>query len=83
MGSGVGVRLHRPVERALESSGLSWTFLRPNFFMQNFSRQMAAAVRDHGVFAQPATSASISFVVSSRPWNFEATMATLAAFIAS
>ncbi|HEY1920964.1 MAG TPA: SDR family oxidoreductase [Streptosporangiaceae bacterium] len=55
-------RLHRPVEEALESSGLGWTFLRPNFYMQNFSRQLSASIRDDGMFAQPATSAPISFV---------------------
>ena len=55
-------RLHRPVEQALESSGLGWTFLRPNFYMQNFSRQMSASIRDDGMLAQPATSAPISFV---------------------
>ncbi|WP_028921007.1 SDR family oxidoreductase [Pseudonocardia acaciae] len=55
-------RLHRPVERALESSGLAWTFLRPNFYMQNFSRQFAASIRSNRAFAQPASRAPISFV---------------------
>lgn len=53
--------LHRPVEEALEASSLDWTFLRPNFFMQNFSRQMAGAIAS-GVIAQPQTTAPISFV---------------------
>jgi len=30
-------RAHRPVEQTLESSGLTWTFLRPNVYMQNFA----------------------------------------------
>ncbi|MBO2463248.1 SDR family oxidoreductase [Actinomadura violacea] len=55
-------RLHRPVERALESSGLAYTFLRPNFYMQNFTRQMAASIRADGEFAQLAAKAPISFV---------------------
>ena len=55
-------RLHRPAEEALERSRLAWTFLRPNFYMQNFSRQMAASIRDRGVFAQPESNAPISFV---------------------
>ena len=55
-------RLHRPVEEALESSRcLAWTFLRPNFYMQNLLRQ-GALIRDTGTFAQPATTAPISFV---------------------
>jgi uncharacterized protein YbjT (DUF2867 family) len=52
-------RLHRPVEQALEASGLGWTFLRPNFYMQNFLRQAAQITA--GSFSQPASSAPISF----------------------
>jgi uncharacterized protein YbjT (DUF2867 family) len=55
-------RQQRPVERALEASGLGWTFLRPNFYMQNFTRQMAASISQDGTFAQPDSSAPISFV---------------------
>jgi uncharacterized protein YbjT (DUF2867 family) len=55
-------RAHRTIECAVEGSGLDWTFLRPNFYMQNFSRQFAGTVRDHGWFAQPATTAAISFI---------------------
>lgn len=55
-------RLHRPVEEALQATGSGWTLLRPNFHMQNFSRQMAAAIRDDGVIAQPVSRAAISFV---------------------
>jgi uncharacterized protein YbjT (DUF2867 family) len=54
-------RLHRPVEEALEAAPVSWTFLRPNFYMQNFTRQMAAGIRA-GVIAQPESRAPISFV---------------------
>ena len=38
-------RTHRPVERAIESSGLAWTFLRPASFMQNFVNYMAPTIR--------------------------------------
>lgn len=55
-------RLHRPAEVALQESGLRWTFLRPNFYMQNFSRQFAASIRTTGRFAQPRADAPISFV---------------------
>ncbi len=27
-------KVHRPVEKAIEATGLAWTFLRPNSFMQ-------------------------------------------------
>jgi uncharacterized protein YbjT (DUF2867 family) len=55
-------RTHRAVELAVEASGLAWTFLRPNFYMQNFTRQFAPSIREHDSFAQPETSAAISFV---------------------
>ena len=55
-------RLHRPVELALMASGLAWTLLRPNFYMQNFTRQFAGAIAAAGVFAQPDIRAPISFL---------------------
>lgn len=55
-------RLHRPGEEALQSSGISWTILRPNFYMQNFVRQMAGSIRETRSFSQPETKAAISFV---------------------
>jgi len=44
-------RAHRAVEREIERSGIAWTFLRPNGFMQNFTTYKAAAIRDRGVIA--------------------------------
>ena len=38
-------RLHRAVERAIEESGLAWTFLRPASFMQNFVNFTAPTIR--------------------------------------
>jgi uncharacterized protein YbjT (DUF2867 family) len=55
-------RIHRPVERAIEASGLAWTHLRPNGFMQNVVNYFAATIRDHGAFYQPAGDARISHV---------------------
>ncbi len=55
-------RIHRPIERALEASGLGWTFLRPNGFLQNLVRYHGAALRHDGVLAVPAASAAISHV---------------------
>jgi uncharacterized protein YbjT (DUF2867 family) len=44
-------RLHRAVERAIEASGLSWTFLRPASFMQNFVNFRAATIRSqHAIY---------------------------------
>jgi uncharacterized protein YbjT (DUF2867 family) len=47
------LKLHGDAERAIEASGLPWTFLRPNFFMQNYL-DYADAIRTNGVLASPA-----------------------------
>jgi uncharacterized protein YbjT (DUF2867 family) len=47
------LKLHRDAERSIEASGLEWTFLRPNFFMQNYL-DYADAIRAHGILASPA-----------------------------
>jgi uncharacterized protein YbjT (DUF2867 family) len=44
-------RTHRPVERAIEESGLAWTFLRPASYMQNFVNFMAPTIRSqHAIY---------------------------------
>ncbi len=53
-------RLHHPVEAALASSGLPWTILRPNFYLQNFLRQLS--IRTAGEFTFPLITAPISFI---------------------
>jgi uncharacterized protein YbjT (DUF2867 family) len=47
------LRLHRDAERHIEASGLDWTFLRPNFFMQNYL-DYADTIRTQGVIVAPA-----------------------------
>lgn len=44
--------VHRPVEKAIESSGMAWTFLRPNSFMQNVVTFMAETIKAEGGFLQ-------------------------------
>ncbi|MGW3173895.1 NmrA family NAD(P)-binding protein [Streptomyces sp. NPDC001153] len=53
-------RLHQPVEQSLVTSGLPWTILRPNFYLQNFLRQ--PSIREAGEFSLPLITAPISFV---------------------
>ncbi|MEU8031520.1 NAD(P)H-binding protein [Streptomyces sp. NPDC049099] len=53
-------RLHRPVEQALAASGLPWTILRPNFYLQNFLGE--PSIREAGEFSLPLITAPISFV---------------------
>ena len=43
-------KVHRPVEKAIESSGLAWTFLRPNSFMQNVVTFMSETIKAEGIF---------------------------------
>ena len=55
-------KVHRPVERAIESSGLTWTFLRPNSFMQNVVTFMSETIRAEGAFYSASGSAKVSHV---------------------
>jgi len=54
--------VHRPVERAIEESGLAWTFLRPNSFMQNVETFMSETIRAEGAFYSASGNAKISHV---------------------
>ena len=55
-------KVHRPVERAIESSGLAWTFLRPNSFMQNVVTFMSETIRAEGAFYSASGNAEVSHV---------------------
>jgi uncharacterized protein YbjT (DUF2867 family) len=55
-------RIHRPVERAIEASGIRWTFLRPNGFFQNMGNFYAGSIREQGAFYLPAGDARVSHV---------------------
>ena len=55
-------KIHRPVERAIERSGMAFTFLRPNGFMQNFVNYDGEAIRSQGAFYYPCHNAAVSHV---------------------
>jgi len=55
-------KVHRSVEKAIESSGMSWTFLRPNSFMQNVITYMSATIKAEGAFYSAAEDGRISHV---------------------
>src|SRR5262245_13075714 len=55
-------KIHRPVEKAIEKSGMAWTFLRPNSFMQNAVTFMAPTIRAEGVFYSASGEARISHI---------------------
>ncbi|HEU4691527.1 MAG TPA: SDR family oxidoreductase [Vicinamibacterales bacterium] len=54
--------IHRPVEKAIEESGLAWTFLRPNSFMQNTVTFMAQTIKADDAFYSASGQARISHV---------------------
>ena len=55
-------RLHSDAEKVVEASGISYTHLRPNYFMQNFVNFYAQNIRDQNAFYLPLADAKISFV---------------------
>ncbi len=55
-------KVHRPVEKAIETSGLAWTFLRPNSFMQNAVTFMGGTIRAESTFYSATEQAKVSHV---------------------
>ena len=55
-------RIHREVEKAIEASGLDWTFLRANSFMQNMVTYMSQTIKAQSVFYSAAEDARIGHV---------------------
>lgn len=55
-------RIHREVEKAIEASGLDWTFLRPNSFMQNTVTFMSDSIRTQSAIYSSAGDGKISSV---------------------
>ncbi len=54
--------IHRPVEKAIESSGMAWTFIRPNSFMQNVVTFMAETIKAEAAFYSASSKAKIAHV---------------------
>jgi uncharacterized protein YbjT (DUF2867 family) len=55
-------RAHRAVEEAIEASGLPYTFLRPNAFMQNYLTAFGNSIRRQGLLAMPQGRGAVSLV---------------------
>lgn len=55
-------KMHRAVEKEIAASGMDFTFLRPNGFMQNLANQQAASIKAQGAFYFPAADTRISHV---------------------
>jgi uncharacterized protein YbjT (DUF2867 family) len=52
---------HRAVEKAIEKSGMAYTFLRPTGFMQNFVNYNAGSIKAQGAIYEPMD-AAVSYV---------------------
>jgi uncharacterized protein YbjT (DUF2867 family) len=55
-------RWHRSVEKVIEASGLRWTHLRPNSFMQNMVTYMGDTIRGQGSIYTSAPDARVRHV---------------------
>lgn len=53
---------HRAAEQAVEQSGLAWTFLRSNGYMQNVVNFMGATIRSQGAMYSSAAQARVSHI---------------------
>ena len=56
------MRLHRQVEEIIEQSGIPFTFLRPNEFMQNFINFHGPSIKGNNAFYLPLEDAKVSLV---------------------
>lgn len=54
--------LHREVEKLIEASGISYTFLRPNSFFQNYITFTGSTIKSHNCFYLPLGDGKVSFV---------------------
>jgi uncharacterized protein YbjT (DUF2867 family) len=55
-------REHRAMERCIEASGIPYTFLRANSFMQNFVNEYGESIRAQGAFFLPQADARVAHV---------------------
>jgi uncharacterized protein YbjT (DUF2867 family) len=55
-------RMHRAVEKSIESSGIAWTFLRPSSFMQNTVTFMGDTIRGENTFYTASGDSGVSIV---------------------
>ncbi len=56
------MRLHRQAEKIIEESGIPYSFLRPNEFMQGFINFQGPTIKSNNAFYLPAQDAKVSIV---------------------
>jgi uncharacterized protein YbjT (DUF2867 family) len=47
------MRLHRQTEKMIEESGIPYTFIRPNEFMQGFINYQGSTIKNNGAIYVP------------------------------
>ena len=52
----------RQLEQHIEGSDLAWTFLRPSWFLQNYSTMHAQTIAEEGAFYEPTGDGKTSFI---------------------
>ncbi len=60
-------RWHRAVEKAIEASGMSYTFVRPNGFMQNYSNFSGQTIKAQNAFYLPMGDGKVSHIDGEHP----------------
>ena len=55
-------KVHRAAEKAIEESGMAWTFLRPNGFMDNLHNYMGGTIREQGAFYSSTGDARVAHI---------------------
>lgn len=56
------MRLHRQAEKIIEESGIPYSFLRPNEFMQGFINFQGPTIKSNNAYYLPAQDAKVSIV---------------------
>jgi uncharacterized protein YbjT (DUF2867 family) len=54
--------MHRAAEKAIEASGLAWTFLRPNGFMQNMENYSLPTIKSQSAFYSSVGDSKVAHV---------------------
>jgi uncharacterized protein YbjT (DUF2867 family) len=55
-------RWHREAEKAIEASGIAFTFVRPNGFMQNYANFNGVTIKTQNAFYLPVGDGKVSYI---------------------
>jgi uncharacterized protein YbjT (DUF2867 family) len=55
-------RWHREAEKVIEASGIAFTFVRPNGFMQNYANFSGSTIKNQNAFYLPGGDSKVSYI---------------------